>query len=160
MTGLKRKVTNENNHSMEKGREFKNRKGNNSSSRTKGKEQNRPRRGPRLPNALRKELNLLNPAIERGFSDGDEDINFGDIVGNDVYKYEEGIPEEESKKNKRFDPVDNYEYELPKDFEPPPDRLCSPPPPASISKLNGLLCRAATDDERRCTGIVIRKCAL
>ncbi|CAI9771972.1 unnamed protein product [Fraxinus pennsylvanica] len=117
MTGLKRKVTDENNHSREKGREFKNRKRNNSSSRTKGKEQNRPRRGPRLPNALQKELNLLNPAVERGFSDGDEDINFGDIVGNDVYEYEEGIPEEESKKNKRFDPVDNNEYELPEDFE-------------------------------------------
>lgn len=117
MTGLKRKVTDENNHSREKGREFKNRKRNNSSSRKKGKEQNRPRRGPRLPNALQKELNRLNPAVERGFSDGDEDINFDDTVGNDVYEYEEGVPEEESKKNKRFDPVDNYEYELPEDFE-------------------------------------------
>ncbi|PHU18585.1 hypothetical protein BC332_14280 [Capsicum chinense] len=30
---------------------------------------------------------------------------------------EEGVAEEESKKNRRFDPVQNYQYELPDDFE-------------------------------------------
>ncbi|CAA2933702.1 G-protein coupled receptor Mth2 [Olea europaea subsp. europaea] len=112
MTDMKRKVRDENNHSSKKGREFKNRKRNNSSSKKKGKEQNRPRHGPRLPNALQKELNLLNPVVERAFSDGEEDINLDDTVGNDVYEYEEGVPEEESKKNKRFDPIDSYEMRM------------------------------------------------
>ncbi|KAL2538946.1 U3 ribonucleoprotein (Utp) family protein [Forsythia ovata] len=120
MADKKRKSRDESNHSSKKAREFKNRKINNSSSKKKEKEEdrkNRRRRGPRLPNALQKELNLLNPAVEGGLSDGDEDINFDDTVGNDVYEYEEGVPEEESKRNKRFDPIDNYEYELPEDFE-------------------------------------------
>ncbi|KAG8378493.1 hypothetical protein BUALT_Bualt08G0142900 [Buddleja alternifolia] len=73
------------------------------------------RRGPRLPNVLRKELDLLNPTVHN--SDGDEEINSDDEVITDVYEYAEDIPEEESKKNKRFDPVDNYEFELPENFE-------------------------------------------
>ncbi|KAK6129619.1 hypothetical protein DH2020_036629 [Rehmannia glutinosa] len=75
----------------------------------------RPRRGPHLPNALQRELSLLNRGEP---SDGDDEINFDDdAVGNDLYEYEEGIPEEESKKNRRFDPVENYQFELPEDFE-------------------------------------------
>ncbi|GER37853.1 U3 ribonucleoprotein family protein [Striga asiatica] len=78
----------------------------------------RPKRGPRLPNALQKELSLLSRAGEGEPSDGDEEIGSDDdaIVG-DVYEYEEGVPEEESMKNRRFDRVENYQFELPKDFE-------------------------------------------
>ncbi|XP_057963892.1 uncharacterized protein C57A7.06 [Malania oleifera] len=82
----------------------------------KGTERNkrgegRKRTGPRLPSKLRKELDLLNrdPTNSDGDIDSDED--------NDVYEYEEGIAEEESKKNRRFDPVENLEYELPEQFE-------------------------------------------
>ncbi|OMO63866.1 Small-subunit processome, Utp14 [Corchorus capsularis] len=68
--------------------------------------------GPRLPTALRTELDRLNP---RRSSDSDDDIDSD--VANDVYEYEEEVPQEESGKNRRFDPVENYEYELPEDFE-------------------------------------------
>lgn len=69
------------------------------------------RTGPHLPNAMRKELDLINPKN----SDSDEEINSD--IGGDVYEYEEELAEEESKKNRRFDPVDNYEYELPEKFK-------------------------------------------
>lgn len=72
-------------------------------------------RGPRLPNAFQKELDSRYP--KGGPSDDEEEIDFNDDVGADVYEYEEAIPEEESRKNKRFDPVENYQYELPEDFE-------------------------------------------
>ncbi|CAI9288695.1 unnamed protein product [Lactuca saligna] len=68
------------------------------------------KKGPHLPNALQKELNSLNPTNR-----SDEEIHSDEDI--DVYEYEENIPEEESKKNRRYDPVDNFEYELPKDFE-------------------------------------------
>ncbi|XVE77607.1 hypothetical protein DITRI_Ditri13aG0076700 [Diplodiscus trichospermus] len=70
------------------------------------------RTGPRLPSALLKELDRLNPTIP---SNSDEEIDSD--VGNDFYEYEEEVPQEESRKNRRFDPVENYEYELPEDFE-------------------------------------------
>ena len=69
------------------------------------------RKGPRLPTAIRQEVERLNP--RQDFDD--EDIESDE--GNDVYEYEEGVPEEESKKNRRFDRVENYEYELPENFE-------------------------------------------
>lgn len=72
-------------------------------------------RGPRLPNAFQKELDSRYP--KGGPSDDEDDIPFNYDVGDDVYEYEEAIPEEESKKNKRFDRVENYQYELPEDFE-------------------------------------------
>ncbi|XP_073275995.1 uncharacterized protein [Primulina huaijiensis] len=72
-------------------------------------------RGPRLPNAFQKELDRRYP--KGGPSDDEEEMAFNDDSGDDVYEYEEAIPEEESKKNKRFDPVENYQYELPEDFE-------------------------------------------
>lgn len=74
-------------------------------------------RGPRLPNAFQKELHRRYP--KGGPSDDEEEIGFkfNHDVGADVYEYEEAIPEEESRKNKRFDPVENYQYELPEDFE-------------------------------------------
>uniref|UniRef100_A0A2P2MUZ2 Uncharacterized protein C57A7.06-like n=1 Tax=Rhizophora mucronata TaxID=61149 RepID=A0A2P2MUZ2_RHIMU len=74
------------------------------------------RRGPRLPSALRKELDRLNPSGNN--NEGDEDVGSDeDDQGKDVYEYEDGVPEEESRKNRRFDTVENYEYELPDDFK-------------------------------------------
>ncbi|CAN4121664.1 unnamed protein product [Withania somnifera] len=79
----------------------------------KGKDGRRKRVGPRLPNAMLKELQL-----PRRYNDSDDEIGSGDDnVANDLYEYEEGVAEEESKKNRRFDPVENYQYELPEDFE-------------------------------------------
>lgn len=78
----------------------------------------RKRTGPRLPNALRKELERLNPSRPSD-SEGEEidsdEAEFGN--GRDVYEYEEEAPQEEAGKNRRFDPVDNLEYELPDEFE-------------------------------------------
>lgn len=45
------------------------------------------------------------------------DAEDAEEVDGDVYEYEEGVPEEERGKNKRFDDVDRLEYELPSDFE-------------------------------------------
>lgn len=73
----------------------------------------RKRSGPHLPNAMKREIELLNPRI-RSDDEIDSDEEF---AGKDVYEYEEDIPEEESKKNKRYDPVENFEFELPKDFK-------------------------------------------
>ena len=53
--------------------------------------------GPHLPNKLRRELESLAPARDRGSDDEDED----DVVAEDVYEYEEGVPEEEACKNER-----------------------------------------------------------
>ncbi|XVE80368.1 hypothetical protein DITRI_Ditri14bG0134300 [Diplodiscus trichospermus] len=66
----------------------------------------------RIPTALRKELDRLNPTVS---SNSDEEIDSD--VGNDFYEYEEEVPQEESRKNHGFDPVHNYEYELLEDFE-------------------------------------------
>lgn len=75
------------------------------------------RTGPRLPSKLRKELDLVNPNPLKG--GGDEEINSdeGELLANNLYEYEEAAPEEESKKNRRFDSVENFEYELPEDFK-------------------------------------------
>ncbi|ESR36139.1 hypothetical protein CICLE_v10027776mg [Citrus x clementina] len=70
------------------------------------------RKGPRLPNSLRKEIDRLNTNSLNG---SDEDI--GSDEARDFYEYEEPLPQEESRKNRRFDPVENYEYELPEKFE-------------------------------------------
>lgn len=77
----------------------------------------RRRRGPRLPNAFRRELELRNPTVGGDDSDGDEEIDSDGAVGNKIYEYEEGIAEEETMKNKRYDRVENFEFELPEDFE-------------------------------------------
>ncbi|PIN11413.1 hypothetical protein CDL12_15982 [Handroanthus impetiginosus] len=119
MVEQKRKSRGEITQSRKKDGEFKNKKRKSLSFSKKNKKEEangkRLRRGPRLPNALRKELDNLN--MEEETSDGDEEIDFDDAAGNDVYEYEEAIPEEESKRNRRFDPVENYEFELPEDFE-------------------------------------------
>ncbi|XP_062088871.1 uncharacterized protein LOC133795434 [Humulus lupulus] len=78
------------------------------------------RRGPRIPSSFRKELDRINPKTGSPVnSDDDERIDSeeGEVYGNDVYEYEERVPEEESKKNRRFDRVENFDYELPHDFE-------------------------------------------
>ncbi|XP_026410164.1 U3 small nucleolar RNA-associated protein 14-like [Papaver somniferum] len=70
--------------------------------------------GPRLPNQLRKQIKFLNhnnKPIHSDDEDGGLHINY------DLYEYEEVIPEEESKKNRRFDPVDSLEYQLPEEFK-------------------------------------------
>jgi hypothetical protein len=64
-----------------------------------------------LPTALRRELDAMGPNPTRG-SDDDEG---SDSEAEDVYEYEEGVPEEEAGKNGRYDAVDNYEYEFDRD---------------------------------------------
>ena len=73
----------------------------------------RKRSGPHLPNAMKREIELLNP---RSGSDDEIDSD-EEFAGKDVYEYEEEVPEEESKKNRRYDPVENFEFELPEDFK-------------------------------------------
>jgi U3 small nucleolar RNA-associated protein 14 len=73
-----------------------------------GKSGERRSHGPHLPNKLRRELESLAPARDRGSDSDDED----DVVGEDVYEYEEGVPEEEARKNDRYDAVAKYEYEF------------------------------------------------
>ncbi|KAF8006742.1 hypothetical protein BT93_K0907 [Corymbia citriodora subsp. variegata] len=91
---------------------------NNKNSKRKHADKNRKRTGPRLPNALRKELERLNPGRPSD-SEGEEiDSDEAELGGDhDVYEYEEEAAQEESGKNRRFDPVDNLEYELPDEFE-------------------------------------------
>ncbi|KAM3345365.1 hypothetical protein P3S68_025074 [Capsicum galapagoense] len=95
MAGMKRKAA-----------AFKKKKNQSASGGVDGR---RKRTGPRLPNTMLKELQLPKRYTD---SDDDEIVN-----NNDLYEYEEGVAEEESKKNRRFDPVQNYQYELPDDFE-------------------------------------------
>jgi U3 small nucleolar RNA-associated protein 14 len=68
--------------------------------------------GPRIPNVLRKELDMLDPKRK----DSDSDPEGGQDV-RDLYELEEEIAQEELGKNRRFDEVENYEYELPEDFK-------------------------------------------
>ncbi|XP_021747808.1 uncharacterized protein C57A7.06-like [Chenopodium quinoa] len=82
------------------------------------------RRGPRLPSAFRKQLdNLGNPNL---YGNSDDDVEDDEVIDSDegelnyvkdLYEYEEEVAEEESKKNRRFDHVENYEYELPEKFK-------------------------------------------
>lgn len=73
---------------------------------------NRKRRGGvGLPSKMRKELDRLNPNADN--SDVAEDID----PAEDVYEYEEGLAQEDSKRNRRFDAVENLEYKLPNEFE-------------------------------------------
>lgn len=68
----------------------------------------------RLPDALRKELDLLNQNGDQGSGDDQKD---GEKLDGDEYEYEEKLPEEETQNNRRYDQVDKLEYELPSDFE-------------------------------------------
>lgn len=108
MAGTKRKSREGNRQN--KGRDFK-KKNQGSSGGSGGKDGRRKRVGPRLPNAMLKELQL-----PKRYADSDEEIGSDDAL-NDLYEYEEGVAEEESRKNRRFDTVENYQYELPEEFE-------------------------------------------
>ncbi|KAA8539257.1 hypothetical protein F0562_025949 [Nyssa sinensis] len=111
MVGKKINSRDESKHKKEGGG---NRKRNQLNSKTLNQEKNTKRRtGPHLPTALRKELELINHTNPSNIDE--EEIDSDDA--NDVYEYEEAIPEEESKKNRRFDSVKNFEYELPDQFE-------------------------------------------
>eukprot|EP00271_Cylindrocystis_brebissonii_P022634 TRINITY_DN878_c0_g3_i1.p1 TRINITY_DN878_c0_g3~~TRINITY_DN878_c0_g3_i1.p1 ORF type:complete len:1258 (-),score=449.77 TRINITY_DN878_c0_g3_i1:103-3876(-) len=55
--------------------------------------------------------------LRRLAEEGDEEEEGEGEEGTDAYEYEEAVPEEESGKNRRYDDVDVYEYELPDDFE-------------------------------------------
>lgn len=71
------------------------------------------RKGPHLPSSILK--TIANEKRPLNSDEGDDEIDSD--YGDDLYEYEEGVPEEESRKNKRYDRVDNYEFELPQDFE-------------------------------------------
>ncbi|VYS61602.1 unnamed protein product [Arabidopsis thaliana] len=75
---------------------------------------NKKRKGPHLPNSILKTIANEKRPLN---SDEDDDEIDSDDENVDLYEYEEGVPEEESKKNNRYDRVDNYDYELPEDFE-------------------------------------------
>ncbi|KAL1225152.1 hypothetical protein V5N11_033563 [Cardamine amara subsp. amara] len=72
-------------------------------------------KGPHLPNSILKTIADAKRPLNS--DEEDDEIDSDDVNGGDLYEYEEGVPEEESKKNNRYDRVDNYEYELPEDFE-------------------------------------------
>ncbi|KAI4349673.1 hypothetical protein L6164_010233 [Bauhinia variegata] len=113
MVETKRKVRDEGNLGRDKSKK-KTKKQKSSVS----KLQARKKRGPRLPSSLQKELERLNPSTKL---DSDEEIASDDdnqdreLLGKDLYEYEEQQAEEESMKNKRYDPVQVHksEYELP-----------------------------------------------
>jgi U3 small nucleolar RNA-associated protein 14 len=71
----------------------------------------RRRHGPQLSKAMRRELDAMGPGPARG-SDDEEG---SDEVAEDVYEYEEGVPEEEAGKNGRYDAVAKYEYNFDSD---------------------------------------------
>lgn len=74
------------------------------------------RRGPQLAPSLQREVGRI-----KGDTGSDSyeasDCSEGETFPGDVYEYEEAVPEEESRKNRRYDTVDNYEYELPDHFK-------------------------------------------
>ncbi|XP_058202992.1 uncharacterized protein C57A7.06 [Rhododendron vialii] len=119
MAETKRKTRDNNDRQVMKKRKFSNSKTLDHSKKKKNNKkkeggERRKRTGPHLPNSLRKEIELMNQAKPRN-SDDEEEIDSDDA--NDVYEYEEAIPEEESGKNRRYDPVENFEYELPEQFK-------------------------------------------
>ncbi|RWW06398.1 hypothetical protein GW17_00030278 [Ensete ventricosum] len=80
----------------------------------KKKKEQRRRHGPRIPTALHKDLKRLNPDPSHDESDRESEEIF---MEENAYEYEEAVAVEEARKNRRFDSVENYEYELPEDFE-------------------------------------------
>ncbi|CAI0450113.1 unnamed protein product [Linum tenue] len=96
---------------MRQGREKGNNKSRKMSSNKKGGKEKGKRTGPRLPNALLKQLDRINPS-----SRFDDDGDVSSDGGKDLYEYEEEVAEEEAGKNRRFDAIKNYDYELPEDF--------------------------------------------
>jgi U3 small nucleolar RNA-associated protein 14 len=75
---------------------------------TSGKGRPRPQG---LPKAKRQKRDESFQKRQAG-SDGNDD----EVLAT-PYEYEEPLADEELKKNRRYDDVDVYEYELPEDFE-------------------------------------------
>ncbi|CAA7033705.1 unnamed protein product [Microthlaspi erraticum] len=71
------------------------------------------RKGPHLPNSILKTI----ANEKRPLNSDDDEIDSDEDNGGDLYEYEEGVPEEESRRNNRYDRVDNFEFELPEDFK-------------------------------------------
>jgi len=70
------------------------------------------RTGPHLPSSILK--TIANEKRPLNSDEGDDEI---DSAYGDFYEYEEGVPEEESRKNNRYERVVNYEFELAEDCE-------------------------------------------
>lgn len=70
--------------------------------------------GPQLASSLLKELKGDGDRRRKQSKEEEEDDS---ILPGDVYEYEEQLPEEEAGKNRRYDSVDQLDYELPSDFE-------------------------------------------
>ncbi|CAM6036547.1 unnamed protein product [Sphagnum compactum] len=70
--------------------------------------------GPQLASSLLKELKGDDDHRRKQSKEEEEDDS---ILPGDVYEYEEQLPEEEAGKNRRYDSVDQLDYELPSDFE-------------------------------------------
>ncbi|KAF8721082.1 hypothetical protein HU200_023498 [Digitaria exilis] len=79
------------------------------------------RHGPRLPRAMRQALD----AMGNGTSRGSDDEEVSDAGAEDLYEYEEGVPEEEARKNGRYDDVAKYEYEFDSDASGADDNVTS-----------------------------------
>ena len=62
-----------------------------------------------MPNSILKMIATHKRPLNSDDNEIDSDV--------DLYEYEEGIPEEESRKNNRYGRLDNYEFKLPDDFE-------------------------------------------
>ncbi|KAH0898414.1 hypothetical protein HID58_047982 [Brassica napus] len=88
-----------------------------SSSSAKTLAKSKKKKGPHLPNSILKVIANQKRPLNSDEED-DDVIGSDDEHGGDLYEYEEGVPEEESRKNNRYDRHDNYDYELPEDFEP------------------------------------------
>jgi hypothetical protein len=69
--------------------------------------------GPQLASSLLKELKGDGDHNRKQLKEEEDDS----ILPGDVYEYEEQLPEEEAGKNRRYDSVDQLDYELPSDFE-------------------------------------------
>ncbi|XP_056854923.1 U3 small nucleolar RNA-associated protein 14 isoform X2 [Raphanus sativus] len=75
------------------------------------------KKGPHLPNSILKVIADQKRPLNSDEEEEEDEIDSDDEHGGDLYEYEEGVPEEESRKNNRYDRHDNYDYELPDDFE-------------------------------------------
>ncbi|RID75567.1 hypothetical protein BRARA_B02606 [Brassica rapa] len=90
-----------------------------SSSSAKALAKSKKKKGPHLPNSILKVIANQKRPLKSDEEDDDDVLGSDDEHGGDLYEYEEGVPEEESRKNNRYDRHDNYDYELPDDFEVP-----------------------------------------
>ncbi|KAH0938861.1 hypothetical protein HID58_006322 [Brassica napus] len=88
-----------------------------SSSSAKALAKSKKKKGPHLPNSILKVIANQKRPLNSDEEDDDDVIGSDDEHGGDLYEYEEGVPEEESRKNNRYDRHENYDYELPEDFE-------------------------------------------